>query len=90
MTGSPTQDPGASRKGSSSLAGAVRFGARHRARIAQVLLFAVVATVVAQNLESTSVDVLFWSITSPKLVLIVISMLVGAAVWEIVRRSRAK
>jgi uncharacterized integral membrane protein len=90
MTGSPTQDSGVSRTGGSSLAGALRFSARHRARIVQLLLFAVVAIVVAQNMESTSVDVLFWSITSPKLVLIVISMLVGAAIWEIVRRSRAK
>ena len=90
MTGSPTQDPGTTRQGSSSLANALRFGARHRARIFQLFLFAIIAIVVAQNLESTSVDVLFWSITSPKLVLIVISMLVGAAIWEIVRRSRAK
>jgi uncharacterized integral membrane protein len=90
MTGSPTQDSGASRAGSSSLATALRFSARHRVRIVQVLVFAVIAIVVAQNLEPTPVDVLFWSITSPKLVLIVISMLVGAAIWEIVRRSRAK
>ena len=88
MTGSPTQDPGATRQG--SLARTVRFTARHRARIFQIFLIALVAVVVAQNLESTSVDVLFWSITSPKLVLILISMLVGAAVWEVVRRSRAK
>ena len=72
----------------SSLARGARFVARNRAKLAQGLFFGAVATVAAQNMESTSVDVLFWSLASPKLVLILISMLGGAAAWEFVRRSR--
>lgn len=60
---------------------------RNPTRSAQFGFFALIAIIVLQNLESTSIDVLFWSITSmPKLVLIFLSMIIGAAAWEIVRR----
>ena len=46
-----------------------------------------VVIVVLQNLEPTSIDVLFWSMKSvPKLFLLLVSMLIGAATWEILRR----
>ena len=56
-------------------------------RTAQLVFFSLIAIVILQNLESTSIDVLFWSIAAfPKLVLIFLSMVVGAAAWEIARR----
>ena len=61
--------------------------ARNPFRSAQILFFTLVAIIILQNLESTSIDVLFWSVTSlPKLVLIFLSMIVGAAAWELIRR----
>jgi uncharacterized integral membrane protein len=45
------------------------------------------AIIILQNVESTSIDVLFWSVPAlPKLVLIFVSMFVGAAAWELTRR----
>ncbi len=45
-----------------------------------------IAIVVLQNYEPTSIDFLFWSIAnSPKIVIILVSMLLGAAVWELYR-----
>jgi len=75
------------------------FGARFRrvaqfivqnpVRSAQFVFFLLVGIIILQNLESTSIDVLFWSIAAlPKLVLIFISMLVGAAAWEVARRLK--
>jgi uncharacterized integral membrane protein len=56
-------------------------------RSAQFAFFSLIIIIILQNLESTSIDVLFWSIAAlPKLVLIFLSMLVGAAAWEIARR----
>jgi uncharacterized integral membrane protein len=54
---------------------------------------ALVGVVILQNVEPTSIDVLFWSFASvPKLILILASMMLGALLWEIagkfVRRSR--
>ena len=61
--------------------------ARHPGGVVQLLLFLLAAIVVLQNVESTSIDLLFWSIPAfPKLVLILVSMLVGAAIWEVARR----
>lgn len=61
--------------------------ARHPGGVVQLVLLLLVAIVVLQNVESTSIDVLFWSVPDfPKLVLILVSMLVGAAAWEIARR----
>lgn len=55
-------------------------------RTTQFLLGLMVLTIVFQNIEPTSIDVLFWSIAEiPKLVLMLISMLVGAVAWEITR-----
>lgn len=84
------QTPGESGKanGSPSAVGRVLgFLARHPGGVVQFVLFSLAAIVVLQNVESTSIDVLFWSIPAfPKLVLIFVSMLVGAAAWEVVRR----
>jgi hypothetical protein len=69
-----------------------RFGSsivRNPYRTAQLVFFALIAIIVLQNLESTSIDVLFWSFAAlPKLVLIFLSMVVGAAAWELVRRTK--
>jgi len=65
----------------------VAFVMRHPVGIVQFVFFALVAIIILQNLESTSIDVLFWSVsTLPKLVLICLSMLIGAAMWELLRR----
>ncbi len=69
-----------------------RFGSsivRNPYRTAQLVFFALIAIIVLQNLESTSIDILFWSFAAlPKLVLIFVSMVVGAAAWELVRRLK--
>lgn len=63
------------------------FVGRHPTGVLQSILFFLAAVVVLQNVESTSIDVLFWSVhTFPKIVLIFLSMLLGAAVWEVLRR----
>jgi uncharacterized integral membrane protein len=65
----------------------IGFVARHPAGLAQSLLALLLAIIVLQNVEPTSVDVLFWSFAAfPKLVLILVSMLVGAIAWELLRR----
>lgn len=71
----------------SALGRAGRFLMRHPLGVVEFLFLFLVAVVVLQNLEPTSIDVLFWSFPAlPKLVLMFASMLVGAAAWEIVRR----
>lgn len=84
------QTPGESGKaaGSPSAIGRVLgLLARHPGGVVQLFLLLLAVIVILQNVESTSVDVLFWSIPDfPKLVLILVSMLVGAAIWEVARR----
>jgi uncharacterized integral membrane protein len=66
-----------------------QFIVRNPIGAAQFVFFALVAIVILQNLESTSIDVLFWSIAAlPKLVLIFLSMVVGAIAWELARRLK--
>ncbi len=56
--------------------------------LAQGVGLALIAIVVLQNVESTSLDVLFWTVSElPKLVVIFLAMIVGALVWEILRRT---
>ena len=53
----------------------------------QILLALVAIIIVFQNLEPTSIDILFWTLVDiPKLVLLMASMLFGALVWETLRR----
>ena len=62
---------------------------RHWRGILRGLVIALLAVVVLQNVEPTRIDVLFWSIAEvPKLVLILASMLIGIAVWEILKALR--
>ncbi len=62
--------------------------ARHPRGVAQGVGFALLAIIVLQNIESTSLDVLFWTVSElPKLVLIFLAMIVGALTWEVLRRS---
>jgi uncharacterized integral membrane protein len=43
---------------------------------------------VLQNLEPTSIDILFWTLVDiPKLLLLLASMLAGGLIWELLRRS---
>lgn len=73
--------------GGSVVARVAGFVSRHPGRAAQFALFVLIAIVILQNVESTSIDVLFWSVPAlPKLVLIFVSMLVGAATWDLMRR----
>ena len=65
----------------------VAFAMRHPIGIVQFVFFSLVVIIILQNLESTSIDVLFWSVsTFPKLVLICFSMLIGAATGYLLRR----
>jgi len=62
--------------------------ARHPRGVAQGIGFALLAIIVLQNFEPTSVDILFWTVSElPKLVLIFLAMIIGALVWEILRRT---
>lgn len=64
-----------------------RFLVSHPVGVLQALFFALVTIVVLQNLEPTSLDVLFWSIPGlPKLVLVLVAMVIGGLIWEVVRR----
>ena len=63
------------------------FLARHPIGLLQALFVGLVTIVVLQNLEPTTLDVLFWSIPGlPKLVMLLVAMAVGALVWDIARR----
>ena len=65
----------------------VAFVRRHPIGIVQAVFFLLVVIIILQNLEPTSIDVLFWSVsTLPKLILICFSMLIGAGAWELLRR----
>lgn len=65
-----------------------RFMGRHPLGVLQALAFALVAVIVLQNLDPMRIEVLFWSVPEvPKLVLILIAMLLGAALWEVLRRA---
>ena len=87
-TPSPTADEARRASLPVSLAG---FVGRHPVGVVQGVFVALLAIVVLQNLEPTSIDVLFWSIPSlPKLVLILLAMLAGGLSWEIVRRLFAR
>lgn len=60
---------------------------RHPLGALQTLALLLLAIIVLQNLEPTSIRVLFWTVASlPQLVVILISMVLGAVVWEWVRR----
>ena len=87
QSGSTPSGSGETGGSRSSFARILGFVARHPGGVAQSVLFLLVAIIVLQNVESTSIDVLFWSVPAiPKLVLIFVSMLVGAAAWELIRR----
>ncbi len=87
QSGSPAGKPGKTGGSGSSVARMLGFVARHPGGAIQSVLFLLVGIITLQNLESTSIDVLFWSVPAlPKLVLIFVSMLVGAAAWELMRR----
>jgi uncharacterized integral membrane protein len=54
-------------------------------------LLGLVLILVLQNIEPTRIDLLFWSLPEvPKLVVILASLVVGALLWESLRRSIAR
>jgi uncharacterized integral membrane protein len=60
---------------------------RHRLALLRATLLVALLVVILQNVEPIDVDLLFWSLSDvPKLVLILASMALGAAFWEITRR----
>lgn len=60
----------------------------HPIGVLQILAVIVVAIIVLQNLEPTSIDILFWTLLDiPKLLLLLASMLAGGLIWELLRRS---
>lgn len=62
----------------------------HWRAVLRVVAALFLLVIVLQNVEPTSVDLWFWSVERvPKLVLMLISMAVGAALWEIARRAVA-
>jgi len=80
--------PAGKKRAGGALGNVARFTGRHPLGVLQGIAFALVAIVVLQNLEPVRIEVLFWSVPQvPKLVLILIAMLVGAAAWEVLRRA---
>ncbi len=70
-----------------TLGGTLRFLGRHWRGLLRGAAVLALVVVVLQNIEPTSIDVLFWSIHGvPKLVLLTVFMALGAALWEIGRR----
>ena len=54
----------------------------------QILALLLLAIVVLQNLDPTSIDILFWTLVDiPKLLLLLASMLAGGLIWELLRRG---
>jgi uncharacterized integral membrane protein len=91
MSSSEPQNDGTSLETSaaprSRFAAFLGFLARHPIGLLQALFVALVTIVVLQNLEPTTLDVLFWSIPGlPKLVMLLAAMAAGGLVWEILRR----
>jgi hypothetical protein len=85
--GSPSSESGEASGSGSALGRIIGVAARHPGGVVKLVLFLLLAIIILQNLEPTSINVLFWSIAAfPKLLLILVSMLVGAAAWEIARR----
>jgi hypothetical protein len=85
--GSPSSESGEGSGSGSALGRIAGIAARHPGGVVQLVLLLLLVIIILQNLEPTSIDVLFWSIAAfPKLLLILVSMLVGAAAWEVVRR----
>lgn len=78
--------------GSRSAAGrSARFLLTHPSGVIQFVFYVLVAIIMLQNVEATSIDVLFWSVPAfPKLVLILASIFVGAVAWELLRRRIAR
>lgn len=49
------------------------------------------AVIVLQNLEPTSLKILFWTVAQvPKLVLLLGAMVLGALIWEVLRRRTGR
>jgi uncharacterized integral membrane protein len=64
------------------------FIVRHPVGILKSIAAALVIIVILQNVEPTSVHVLFWKIAQlPKIVLILVSIALGGLLWELSRRS---
>jgi len=85
--GTDASRPSETTESGSTFGKIARFVALHPIGIAQAVFVALIFIIILQNIEPTSFNVLFWSIpTFPKLVLIFVSMLVGAAIWELGRR----
>jgi uncharacterized integral membrane protein len=65
-----------------------RWLAAHPIGALQIVAVILVAIIVLQNLEPTSIDILFWTLVDiPKLLLLLASMLAGGLIWELLRRS---
>lgn len=61
---------------------------RHRGRLLRGFALLLVIIVVLQNVEPTTIDILFWSIARvPKLILILASMGLGILFWEVGRHA---
>ena len=61
---------------------------RHPIGALEILGLILLGIIVAQNLEPTSIDILFWTLVDiPKLLLLIFSMVTGALVWELVKRT---
>ena len=64
---------------------------QHPIGAVQILGLILLVIIVAQNLEPTSIDLLFWTLVDiPKLFLLLFSMILGAVVWELLKRTRLR
>ena len=65
-----------------------RWLASHPLAALQLLLLLLITIIALQNLESTHLNILFWTVMEvPKLFMLLISMLLGGLIWEGIRRQ---
>lgn len=83
----PGHEPGSETPRRPGRSGVLGFVLRHPLGVLQSIGLILLAVIVLQNVEPTSIHLLFWSLGSvPKLVVILVAMLLGALLWEILRR----
>jgi uncharacterized integral membrane protein len=91
QAGSNSDSGGEASRQRSWLGSSLELAARRPGAVALAALALLVVIIVLQNVEPVEIDLLFWSVARvPKLVLILVSMLLGALIWEVARRRLSR
>jgi len=100
MTMPPPQDPPSSRSvapvagtGPSPLARALGATDDHgvdRQRVAGVVAAIVVALLILQNGGRAEIHFLFWEFRAPVWLMMTLTLVLGAGIWELIRRTRGR